>query len=327
MEVVLLSDSEIGSLLVVNEVVQAVEDAFRQKAFGKVQMPAKSYLYLRKHNGDLRTMPSYIETTDACGVKIVNVHPDNRRRYGLPTIAATILLIDPKTGLPTSIMNGTLITAMRTGAAGAVATKYLARKNSTVLGIVGAGVQADAQLMMISSVLALRQVNVWDIKPESAERFVSSHRDEYTFDLTASRTLEKCLGEADVICTTTPARSPVIKDELITDGQHINAIGADAPGKQELDPDLLGRSKVIVDDREQAIHSGEINVPVQQGILKVEDIHAELGEIVAGLKEGRTSDSDITIFDSTGLSIQDVATATIVYGKARARSVGTRLSF
>lgn len=326
MKVLLLSDSEIQSLLAVNEVVEAVEDAFKEKASGKVQMPAKSYLYLRKYNGDLRTMPSYIETTDACGVKIVNVHPDNRR-YGLPTIAATILLVDPKTGLPTSILSGTWITAMRTGAAGAVATKYLARKDSTVLGIVGAGVQADAQLKAISSVLALKQVNVWDIKPEFAERFVSGHRGECEFDLMASRTVEECIEEADVICTVTPARSPVIKDEWVKEGQHINAIGADAPGKQELDPRILRRSRVIVDDREQAIHSGEINVPIQQGILKHEGIYGELGEIVAGLKEGRMSSSDITVFDSTGLSIQDVAAATIAYRKAKDKSIGMFMSF
>lgn len=272
-------------------------------------------------------MPSYIETLDVCGVKIVNSHPKNPTMYNLPTVAALVLLIDPKTGLPISIMGGTSITAMRTGAAGAVAAKYLARRDSSILSLVGAGVQATTQLMMINNTMKLEEARVWDIKPERTERFLNESPQRHNLKFVACRTIEECVKGADIICTTTPATSPLVKSEWLEAGQHINAIGADAPGKQELDPEILKRAKIVVDDMDQACHSGEINVPLNLGIIGREDIYAELGQIVAGMKQGRASDEEITVFDSTGLSIQDVATATIVYKKAKAENVGRLFSF
>ncbi|MFH0848627.1 MAG: alanine dehydrogenase [archaeon] len=327
MEILLLSDSQVKPLLKAEEVIEAVEMVFMEKAKGRVQMPSKTYVFIKKHEGDLRAMPSYIETLDACGVKIVNVHPNNPIRYNLPAIAAVVLLIDPKTGLPLSIMGGTWITALRTGAAGAVATKYLAKRDSSILSLVGAGVQATTQLMMISKILALKQVRVWDIRPERTQQLVDDSRKRYDFAFVACKTAEECVKGADVICTTTPATSPVVKNDWLEAGQHINAIGADAPGKQELDPEILKRAKIVIDDWDQASHSGEINVPFSLGIIGKEDVYGELGEIVAGLKKGRASDEEITVFDSTGLSIQDIATATIAYKKAKAENIGESFSF
>ncbi len=326
MDVLLLSDDQIKSLLTPSEVIETVEKAFREKGLGNVQMPAKTYLYLKKHHGDLRTMPSYIETEDICGVKIVNVYPDNPK-HGLPSVAAVIILIDPNTGLAASILNGTWITAVRTAAAAAVATKYLARKSSTTLSLVGAGVQASAQLMMITNILKIHEVRVYDIRPESTEQFVRNYNKKYGFKFVVCRTLQECVKGADVLCTTTPSTSPLIMNNWIEDGQHINAIGADAPGKEELDPEILKRSKIVVDDIAQAIHSGEINVPMTRGIITQENIYGEIGEIITASKKGRISEDEITVFDSTGLSIQDVSTAALAYDKARAANIGTQLSF
>jgi alanine dehydrogenase len=322
MEVLLLTGKEVKELLTIDEALEAVESAFREKGLGTVQMPPKLYLYYRKYNGDLRVMPSYFETMDVSGVKVVNVHLQNPSKYGLPTIMATIILIDVKTGAPLSIMDGTWITAMRTGAGSGVATKYLARKDSKALALVGGGVQARTQLMAIAEILKLEEVRVWSRTAETRKKFIDEFRGKYRLRFIECESVEKCVKGADIISTTTPVTSPIVKGEWIEPGVHINAVGADAPGKEELDPSILKRAKIVVDDWAQASHSGEVNVPLRNGVITERDVYGEIGEIVAGKKEGRVSDSEITIFDSTGLSIQDVLTSQRVYEKARKKNVG-----
>jgi len=305
------------------DVIKATELAFREKALGRTQMPPKSYLFFRQHNGDLRTMPSYFEGLDISGVKVVNVHPANPKRHGLPAVMATIVLIDPKTGAPLAIMGGSWITAMRTGASGAIATKYLGRPDSRVLALVGAGVQASTQLECIAAVLPhLEEVRVWSRPSETVTKFLRATRRRYKLRFVACETVKACIQGADVISTQTPVEAPLVESEWVSLGTHINAIGADAPGKQELDPALLKRAKIVVDDMEQAIHSGEVNVPLSRGLLAREDIYGELGEVIIGAKPGRSSEEEITIFDSTGLSLQDVSVAVSGYRKAKRAKVG-----
>ncbi|MEM3004609.1 MAG: alanine dehydrogenase [Candidatus Bathyarchaeia archaeon] len=325
MKILLLRDLEIEPLLEMNEVLEAVEQAFREKAMGRVQMPAKTYLYYEKYNGDLRVMPAYMESMDASAVKVVNVHPNNRR-FNLPTVMAVIMLIDPKTGAPQAIMDGTKITAVRTGAAAGVATKYLARADSSKLGIVGAGVQASAQLEFMLQVADISEVRVYDVDDESKNRFVTwASRDHPDVNFIPAAGIEEVATSSDIICTVTPSRKPVIIDEWVDYGTHINAIGADAPGKEELDPAILKRSKVVIDDWDQAWHSGEINVPVSKGLIDRSDIHGELGEIIVGKKKGRASPREVTVFDSTGLAIQDTVVAKLVYKKATEKKIGTEI--
>ncbi|MEM3018446.1 MAG: alanine dehydrogenase [Candidatus Bathyarchaeia archaeon] len=325
MKILLLRDLEIEPLLEMNEVLEAVEQAFREKAMGRVQMPAKTYLYYEKYNGDLRVMPAYMESMDASAVKVVNVHPNNRR-FNLPTFMAVIMLIDPKTGAPQAIMDGTKITAVRTGAAAGVATKYLARADSSKLGIVGAGVQASAQLEFMLQVADISEVRVYDVDDESKNRFVTwASRDHPDVNFIPAAGIEEVATSSDIICTVTPSRKPVIIDEWVDYGTHINAIGADAPGKEELDPAILKRSKVVIDDWDQAWHSGEINVPVSKGLIDRSDIHGELGEIIVGKKKGRASPREVTVFDSTGLAIQDTVVAKLVYKKATEKKIGTEI--
>lgn len=285
-------------------------------------MPAKPYLFYKKYNGDLRTMPSYLEKLDISAVKIVNVHPDNPEKYNLPTVIATIILIDPKNGAPLAIMGGTRVTATRTGAAGGIAAKYLARKDSEVLGIIGAGTQARTQLMTISKVRMIKRVYVYDISSEKAKKYAEDMEKLLRINVFPVETPEKAVKLADILTTVTPSRKTIVKNELVKDGTHINAIGADAPGKEELDPAILKRAKVVIDDWEQASKCGEINVPLAKGIITKDNIWSEIGQIVAGLKPGRTSSDEITVFDSTGLAIQDAVTAELVYKKALEKNLG-----
>jgi len=321
----LLTDREVKPLLETNEVLEVVEQAFREKGLGRVQMPPKTYLYYEKYNGDLRVMPAYMESMDTSAVKVVNVHPDNRK-FNLPTVMAVILLIDPKTGTPQAIMDGTNVTSKRTGAAAAVATKYLAREGRSKLGIIGAGVQAAEQLAFIRHVKELVEVKVYDIDIDARKRFVQRAKQEYPdMNITAAESAEEAVQYQDIVCTVTPSRKPVIMDDWIEDGTHINAMGADAPGKEEMDPAILKRSKLVIDDWAQALHSGEINVPASKGLLHRKDIYGELGEIVAGKKTGRASQKEVTIFDSTGLAIQDAVVAKLVHKKATEMGIGMRV--
>jgi len=327
LETLLLTDEEVKGLLKMDDVLKAVEEAFREKALGRVQMPPKMYLFFSKYNGDLRVMPSYLEALDVAAVKVVNSHPENRARHGLPTVMATVILVDPRSGFPLCIMGGTWLTAMRTGAAGGVAAKYLARENSEVAAFVGAGTQARTQLMALKLVLkSLSEVRVYDVKPEASKSFAEFAKAELPGALVkVCESAREAVTGADVVVTTTPSRKPVVMREWVSYGAHFNCIGADAPGKQELDPKILLDAKVVVDDVEQAVHSGEVNVPISQGLFGRDRIYAELGEVVAGLKPGRASPSEITVFSSTGLAIQDAVTARLAYEKALERGVGVKL--
>ncbi|MEM2166933.1 MAG: alanine dehydrogenase [Candidatus Bathyarchaeia archaeon] len=329
METLILSDHEVRELISMRDVMDAVELAFREKGLGRVQMPPKIYLFFSRYNGDLRAMPSYLEEMNISAVKVVNVHPDNRERYGLPTIMAVIILVDPRNGFPLAIMGGTTITNMRTGAAGGIAAKHLARRDSRVVGLVGAGVQARTQLMALLEVFgSLDEVRVWSRSDETKMRFIDEASAIYgrMCRFVAASSVKDAVKGADIIVTTTPSRAPLVMNDWIKPGVHINCIGADAPGKEELDPAILKRAKIVVDDWEQASHSGEINVPLKMGLISRSDIWAEMGEIVAGIKPGRVGDNEITVFVSTGLAIQDAVTANLVYKRALERGVGRRIS-
>lgn len=317
-EVLFLGREIIEDLLNMEEVLKAVEHSFKLEAEGSVHAPPKLYLDLPQYQGDFRAMPAYID--GSAGMKWVSVYPDNRRRE-LLSVVATIILCDPVTGYPLAIMDGTYITDMRTGAAGGVAVKYLARRDSSIIGIIGAGVQARTQLLAISEVLpTIEQVRVFDRDEDASRRYAEEMGASLNLNIRPVETIEAAT-EADIVVTTTPAREPIVNKDHIRPGTHINAIGADAKGKQELGADLLKSARIIVDEIVQASHSGEINVPLAKGIINADEIYATLGEVVSGAKTGRESDEEITIFDSTGLAIQDIICAKLVYEKAAGRDV------
>lgn len=325
-DVLVLGVSEVRSVLSMDKAIDLVELAFREKGLGRVQMPPKTYLFFNKYNGDLRVMPAYLENLNVAGVKVVNVHPFNPVKYSLPTVMATVIIVDPETGRPLSIMDGTWLTCTRTAAAAAVATKYLARSNSKILGIVGAGALAPFHIDALSRVLRVESLLIYDVDRGKAERTAIEARERLGVRALAVSSPREAVEGVDVLTTLTPSRKPVVLNEWITGGIHINAMGADAPGKEELDPLILKRAKVVVDDFEQAIHSGEVNVPISSGFIDRSCIYAELGEVIVGLKKGRVSSDEVTVFDSTGLAIQDVIVASYVYSEAVKRGLGKTIT-
>ncbi len=310
MSTLILSGKDVAGLLDMGQVLISVEQAFRDWASGRAQLPPKSYLEVEA--GDFRAMPAAVP--GAVGVKWVNVHPGNPAR-ALPTVMAVLIYNDPATGYPLAIMDGTDITAYRTGAAAAIASKYLARKEAQTLGLFGAGRQAHTQLMAHAAIFTFKQIRVCDRSPAAIDRLIRAFPDY---------PIRQCPPEevvaSDILCTITPAREPVIRQEWVKPGTHINAIGADAAGKEELDPAILNRAIVVVDDIHQASAGGEINVPIARGLYRVEDVYGNLGEIIIGRKPGRTSADAVTVFDSTGIGIEDIAVARLIYEQARQRS-------
>ncbi len=317
METLLLTLSDVRSLVTMEETVAAVEAAFAAHGRGETLMPSKVYIDLEKYQGDFRAMPAYFD--GAAGLKWVNAHPQNPSRHGLPTVRGMYILSDPETASPLAVMDATWLTAARTGASAAVATRHLARAGSRTLGFVGCGAQARTLLAALRVIDPDLEIVTADRQAESAEAFASECGGR-------AGTVQEAVG-CDIVCTATPSSSPVVRREWIRPGTHINAMGADGHGKQELEPQILLDALVVVDDLNQATGSGEVNVPLREGILDVESLQTNLGEVVAGLKPGRRSDEQITLFDSTGLAIQDVALARVVYEAARRQGAGRKLDF
>ncbi len=319
-----LTERDVARVATMPHAIRVVRDAFCALARGAARMPPKLYLPL-PGGSDFRAMPAWLRRPPACGVKWVNVHPGNRRR-GLPTVMAVIIINDSATGVPLAVLDGLLITKLRTAAAAAVAARALARPESRVVGLVGCGAQADAQLLALAEVFRLARVRVWGYAPGEAARFCRRMRARLPGPQYApAPTIQACVGGADLVVTLTPSRRPLVRRAWLAPGAHVNAIGADAPGKQELDPQILRDAMVIVDERTQAVHGGELNVPVRRQQYHPRDIHASLGEVLVGRAPGRRSSRALTVFDSTGLAIHDVALGAHVVAEALRRRVGRRL--
>jgi len=307
MPTLLLDRNAVKNLMKMADVIKVVEEAFRMCGEGKGKMPAKVYLSVEQ--GDFRAMPAALP--GCAGVKWVNVHPRNPP-HGLPSVMAVLIYSDPETGYPLAIMDATEITAYRTGAAAAIASKYLARRNSHTMGVIGAGYQAYTQMLAHAELFNPISINASDISKAAVDRLAQSLPQ---FSIRSCSIDEA--AASDIVCTLTPSRSPVVKKEWVSPGTHINAVGADAPGKQELEPSILKEAIVVVDDLTQASHSGEINVPIQKGLYSVNEIYGTLPEVVAGKKKGRTDGKAITVFDSTGIAVEDIAVAKLLFEKAR----------
>ena len=316
----IITASEIRPVFGMKEAVESVENAFILYGQGDVQMPPK--VYMTFDAGDLRTMPVYMPTMGIAGVKNVNVHPANT---DVPPVMATITLVDPADGFPLAIMDGTYVTNMRTGAAGGVAAKYLARADSEVVGFVGAGHQAHTQLEALCITMGnIKAVVVFDPNREMTEDLCKVASVRHGLEAVRAADLGQVVSRADIVVTTTPVRDPIVEDEWVRPGTHINAIGADAAGKQELDPAILKRACVVIDNWEQASHSGEVNVPLSTGAITREDIACDIGELLTGRGTGRQGPDDISVFDSTGLAVQDISCAFAAYRKLQVQP-STRL--
>jgi len=307
MPTLLLDRKAVNNLMNMSDVINVVEEAFKMWGEGKVNMPPKAYLLVE--HGDFRAMPAALP--GCAGVKWVNAHPQNQSR-NLPSVMAVIIYNDPETGYPLAIMDGTKITAYRTGAAAAIASKYLARQDSHTIGIIGAGCQAYTQIIAHAELFDLSSINVFDISEAAVDKLIKSFPE---FPVRSCSIQEAVLS--DIVCTLTPSRNPIIKKEWIIAGTHINAVGADAAGKEELDPFILKEAIVVVDDLRQASTGGEINVLIKKGIYTVNEVYGTLPELVVRKKKGRTDNKVITVFDSTGIAVEDIAVAKFLFEKGQ----------
>ena len=322
----LLNRSDVEQLLDLRDCVDAVEEIFRLQGNGKV--PASEILGVKAPGGGLHVKAVLLPRERNYFVAKLNTNfPGNRTQSSLPTIQGLIVVYNADNGCPLAILDSIDITIKRTAAASAVAAKYLARKNSSIATIVGCGDQAPAQLRAMQTVLPLTKVHAFDSNQEAAKNFVTTLENELELEIEAVKNLQRAIQKSDVCITCTPANEFFVRKEDVVPGTFIAAVGADAAHKQEIDPALMASAKVIADSREQCCTVGDTHHAIAQGLMCKEHIYAELGEIVAGQKTGRTRDDEIIIFDSTGVAIEDAVTAITVYEKARAAGRHSHFEF
>lgn len=311
-----------------DDTIDAVEAAFKEFAVGGVTMPLRSVIREGEYKGQVLFMPAYIKAMGALGTKVVSIYSDNPSKYSLPTTLGVILLNNPHNGEPLAIMDGTFLTAMRTGGVSGVATRYLARKNARTVGIIGTGAQGRTQIMAVSRVRSIEQVKAYDIAPERCKAFCQEVSEKIKVQATCVGRPEDAVKGSDIVITSSSSKVPVLNGEWLDEGTHVNAIGSHTPDSRELDVKAIQRSKLIVDSREAALkEAGDIMIPISQGIINADHIYADLGEVVSGKKIGRENDDEITIFKSQGLALQDLSTAIKVYENAKRKGVGRDISF
>jgi ornithine cyclodeaminase/alanine dehydrogenase len=322
--VLILTRKDVESLLAMKDTLVAVENAFRELALGSADMPVRLTIRAPKYSGLVSFMPAYIGGMDALGMKLVSAYKDNPSKYNLPTILATIMLNDPKTGALTAIMDGAWITAMRTGAVSGVATKYLAREDAKTVGIFGTGVQARTQLMAMKEVRKLGEVKAYDIIPESSRKFAKEMTEMLGITVIPAKNPMEAVVGSDIIIASTTSKVPVFNGDWLKDGAHVNGIGSHhGPGTRELDEATIKKAKVVVDQKDACLkEAGDLLDLISNGTISPDHIYGELGELVTGKKKGRTSNTEITVFKSVGLAIQDVATAINVYELAKGKGIG-----
>ncbi len=319
-----LTRAEVARLLSLEECIAAVERAFRLHGEGKAAPPG--VLGLHAAEGVLHIKGGVLDSGRPYFVAKANTNfAANPKRFGLPAIQGVIVVCDGEDGSLLALLDSIEITIQRTGAATAVAAKHLARPTSSVATICGCGNQGRVQLRALRKALPLWEVNAFDADPSQAQRFAAEMTAEMGIAVRAAANLEVAARASDVCVTCTPSKQPYFKKQFVRPGTFIAAVGADAPDKQELEPALLVGSKVVTDVTDQCATLGELHHALEAGLLTRAHVHAELGEVVAGRKPGRTTTDEITIFDSTGMALQDAAAALVVYEKAMRSGTGLRV--
>ena len=318
----ILGRTDMMGLLTPSEYNDCVEHAFRMHGLGRVYLEPKGHIVLEQYKGEWEVMPSWIEEPEAAACKWVSIREDNAR-FDLPAVFSILIYTHPETGFPLAICDGSFHTQMRTGASAAVSAKWLARPDSTILAIAGTGSVAEGTLATCDSVFPWSEVRIWSRTQASLDRFLAQQSPRYPhLSITGSTDLERVVRGADVVVTGTHARGWIVDDAWIQPGTHLAALGADLEGEQELHPGILQRARIFVDDIRQCIPDGEINVALREGLIAEDHIAGEIGKVICGELEGRQSDDQITVFDSTGIALQDSATVPLEVERARAAGVG-----
>jgi ornithine cyclodeaminase/alanine dehydrogenase len=328
METLLLNKEEVGSLIDLDAILAAVEEGYRSFNRGLVVQPDIMDLSLPGTHEGVDFKAGLDMGSGYITLKASSGGYDNNPKLGLPTGMNTVMLFEAKTCALKCIMDGTFITGCRTGAAGAISVKYLARADAEKLCVIGAGNQARRQLDAIMRVRKVTEVRAWDALPEFLDKYVKEMSAKTGLKIRKCETAEEAVRDADIVVTTTRGRSgPIVKKEWLQPGTHIAAIGADALDKQELDADVYDGAKVVCDSINLCVKRGETRNAVKAGIIRPEDIHAEIGEILLGKKPGRENPSEVTIFDTVGMAIQDIVTVAMLYKGALEKGLGTRYEF
>jgi alanine dehydrogenase len=322
----LFNRSDVQELLSLDECIAAVEKVFRRQGEGKI--PPSGILGVRTQSGGLHVKTACLSGAKNYIVAKLNTNfPQNYARFGLPTIQGVIALYDADNGRLLAVLDSIEITLRRTAAATAVAAKYLARKNSAVATICGCGGQGRAQVRALSLMLPLKKVYAFDLDPNASLRFAAQLSRELNIDVEPVRTVPSVIRTSDVVVTCTPAKEFFVHKKDVAPGTFIAAVGADDSHKNEIDPAVLASAKVVGDSLEQVCSIGDTHHAIAKGLMRKQDVHAELAEVVADKKAGRTSEAEIIVFDSTGVAIEDAAAAAIVYEKALTIGVGNHFEF
>jgi alanine dehydrogenase len=325
-EVLMLTPRDVAGLLTIDDCIGAVEQAFRLYGEGKAIPPG--VLSMHMGDGGFHVKAGVLDVgRHYFAAKVNGNFPENPARFGLPTIQGVIVLCDARKGNPLAVMDSRDVTSLRTAAATAVAAKHLARADSRILTICGCGNQGRVQALAISRACQLQKVFTYDTSAELAERLARQLAAELRIQVTAVSDLATAVRQSDICVTCTTSRQPILALGDVSPGTFIAAVGADNPEKQEIHPDLMAKSKIVVDILEQCAVMGDLHHAIVAGVVERADVHAELGEIVAAKKAGRASDEEIVVFDSTGMALQDVAVAALVYEKAMRQGCGVRLNF
>ncbi len=318
-----LSEKQVQSLIDIDELIAALEQAHIQYSTGKAVMPVRLVVPLPQIQGRITSMPGYLNEDKALGMKVVTYFQDNPKQ-NLPAILATIMLFSSESGKMIAAMDGGYITAIRTACASALATRILANPNTPVLGILGAGVQARAHIEALSRVRQLSHIKLYSPSGKSALGIKAALEKPDGIPIEVVDSAQAAVRDSDLLVTVTTAKDPIFQVEWLKPGVHINAVGSHRPDLREIDGATLKHAKVVVDSREAIMaECGDILLALKEQSISADDIHGEIGEVLAGTKAGRISSSEVTLYKSVGIAIQDVATAHMVYRKALAQNVGT----
>ena len=324
-ETLILTQADVAALLTMDECIAVVERAFALYGEGKTAAPG--ILGMHATHGGFHIKAGMLDFGHPYFAAKLNANfPDNPSRHALPTIQGAVVLCDADNGFPLAIMDSMEITSIRTGAATAIAAKYLARPDAAVVTVCGAGIQGRVQIHALAKVRPLERVHIFDKDEDRARQLAQALAHEIPADIVVARNLAAAVRESDMCITCTTARRFFLEKGMVSPGTFVAGIGADNPEKQELDPALMASSTVVVDVLEQCATIGDLHHALAAGAMTRADVHAELGEVVAGKKPGRTRADEITIFDSTGMALQDVAAAAAVYEKAVTHGAGLRVS-
>ena len=319
METALISRGQVAELLTLDICIDAVESAFRLLGEGKVARPETLGVHVGNGGFHVKAGAAALDR-EWFAAKINANFPRNPDRFGLPTIQGLVALFDAENGRPLALLDSAELTALRTAAATAVAAKHLARPDSTTATVVGCGRQGKAQLRALGRVLRLGRAFALDADGARAQSFARDLTSELSLDVTAVEDLPSALSETDVLVTCTPSRTAFVRLKDVRPGTFIAAVGADDEGKHEIEEALMAANVVVVDLLPQAALIGDLHHAIARGLMRAEDVRAELGAVVAGRAPGRTSREEITIFDSTGIALQDLVAAVAVYERAQGRA-------